>query len=106
MSGPMGRPAGRPSGPGAGGGPPHMGMMMPVQKSRNFRASFRRLLLELRPEAALVIVVIALGVVSVALAIIGPRLLGEATNVIFAGAIGEQLPAGVPLDVIVADLEA
>ncbi|MDQ1322835.1 MAG: hypothetical protein QG587_169, partial [Chloroflexota bacterium] len=46
MSGPAGRP--RP-GSGPGSGPPHMAMMMPTEKARSFRTSFRRLLGELRP---------------------------------------------------------
>ena len=119
MSGPMGRPGGggiggpgrRPGGgPGPGSGPPHMGMMMPTAKARNFRVSFGRLMLELGPEWLLVLIVVALGVVSVFLAVVGPRILGEATNVIFNGAVGNQLGemglAGVPKDEIVAGLQA
>ncbi len=121
MSGPMGRPGGAPGGPGGagprpgggpgpGGGPPHMGMMMPTAKAANFRASFTRLMGELGPERILVGIVVALGVVSVFLAIIGPKILGEATNVIFNGIVGKQLGemglTGVPKDEIVAGLQA
>ena len=126
MSGPMGRPGGAPGGsgstggsgggprpgggPGPGGGPPHMAMMMPTAKAANFRASFTRLMRELGPERILVGIVVALGVVSVFLAIIGPRILGEATDVIFNGIVGKQLGemglAGVPTDEIVAGLQA
>jgi ATP-binding cassette subfamily B multidrug efflux pump len=88
MSGPAGRP--RP-GSGPGSGPPHMAMMMPTEKPRSFRTSFRRLLGELRPETALVVAVLVLGVVSVTFAIMGPKILGEATNVIFEGAVGNAL---------------
>jgi ATP-binding cassette subfamily B multidrug efflux pump len=110
MSGPMGRPGGGPRrGPGGPGGP-MMGLSMPAAKSKDFRGSFRRLVGELRPERGLVIVVILLAVVSVTLAIIGPKLLGQATNIIFEGAIGNQLGAagltGVPTDKIVAGLNA
>ena len=35
-----------------------------------------------------------LAVGSVAFAIIGPKLLGEATNIIFEGVIGRQMPPG------------
>jgi ATP-binding cassette, subfamily B, multidrug efflux pump len=103
VSGPMGRP--RP-GSGPGSGPPHMAMMMPAEKPRSFRASFRRLLGELRPERRLVLAVVLLGVVSVFFSIIGPRILGEATNVIFEGAFGRQLPAGVPVETVVEGLRA
>ncbi len=108
MSGPQGRPGGAPAGgaamggpgmgpggrrpgSGPGSGPPHMAMMMPVVKAKSFRTSFRRLLGELRPERPLVLFVVLLGVISVTLAILGPRLLGNATNVIFDGVVGRQL---------------
>ena len=117
MTGPMGRPGGsgaaggaaggRPRpGSGPGSGPPHMAMMMPVEKPKSFKTSFRRLLGELAPERWLVLSVVLLGVVSVLFAISGPKLLGAATNIIFAGAIGNQLPAGVPLNTIIDGLNA
>ncbi|MEO5965685.1 MAG: ABC transporter ATP-binding protein [Candidatus Limnocylindrales bacterium] len=84
-------PGGRRPGSGPGSGPPHMAMMMPVVKAKSFRTSFRRLLGELRPERPLVLFVVLLGVISVTLAILGPRLLGNATNVIFDGVVGRQL---------------
>ncbi len=68
-----------------------MAMMMPTEKARSFRTSFRRLLGELAPERWLVVAVLVLGVVSVTFAILGPKILGEATNVIFEGAVGNQL---------------
>src|SRR6266550_2380123 len=84
-----------------------MGMMtMPVQKAGNFRASFRRLLERLAPERTLVALVIVLAVVSVAFAVIGPKILGNATNDIFNGFISGNLPAGVSKDQIVAGLRA
>ena len=109
MSGPTGRPRG--GGPGGpGGGPMHMAMMMPTAKARSFRTSFRRLLGELRPERMLVLAVAGLGVISVAFAIVGPRLLGNATNVLFEGVVGRQLGemglTGVPKDQIVDGLRA
>ncbi len=44
---------------------------------------------------ARVIAVIVLAVFSVALSAIGPKVLGEATDVIFAGVIGSRLPEGM-----------
>ena len=58
---------------------------MPVERSRDFKSSAARLASELRPERALVALVIALTVTSVTLTVIGPRLLGDATNVIVDG---------------------
>jgi ATP-binding cassette subfamily B protein len=94
---------------GPPGGPGHMmGMMMPAAKSRDFRGSFRRLLRELLPERTLILTVLVLGVISVTLSIIGPKILGNATNILFEGVIGrmlgEQGLAGVPKDQIVAGL--
>ncbi|MCC3779457.1 ABC transporter ATP-binding protein/permease [Streptomyces sp. UNOB3_S3] len=66
----------------------------PTEKSMDFAGSGRRLLARLRPERAVVSVALALGVVSVALAVVGPKVLGHATDLIFAGVIGSQMPAG------------
>ena len=76
------------------GGPPWGGMGAPVEKSMDFGPSARRLLGRLAPERAGVVAVIVLGVVSVALSVIGPWILGRATDVIFAGVIGRQIPPG------------
>jgi ATP-binding cassette subfamily B protein len=77
-----------------GGGPPWAGAGQPAEKASNFGPSARRLMRRLRPERTGVIAVLVLGVVSVALNVIGPKVLGHATDVIFAGIIGKQLPAG------------
>lgn len=99
MSGPARRPMGGPPG--------HMMFMQaPAAKSKDFRSSFRRLLGELRPERRLLVAVLVLGVISVVLAVIGPKLLGNATNILFEGVVGAQLPAGVPLATIIAGLRA
>ena len=113
MSGPTGRPGGtgmparRPMG---GGGPGAMLGQMPAARSKDFRGSFGRLLRELRPERTTIAIVVILAVVSVVLVVIGPRLLGAATNVIFDGAVGTQLGdaglSGVPVDQIEAGLRA
>ncbi len=84
------------------------GMMggMPAEKSKNFRVSFGRLLARLRPEAALILLVFLLAIVSVTFAVIGPRILGNATNAIFQGVISKQLPVGVSQAQAVAGLRA
>ncbi len=97
---------GGPGGGGPGPGGMHGAMLAPVAKPTDFRGSFGRLMGELRPERGWVIAVVLLAVVSVALAVIGPKLLANATNVIFAGAIGEQMPAGITVDQAVAALQA
>ncbi len=95
MSGPAQRPAPQRRGPG--GGPGMMfGQQLPAQKSKNFRRSFGRLLRELLPERTGIIAVLVLAVVSVVLAILGPKILGEATNVIFEGAVGKTIGQQAP----------
>jgi ATP-binding cassette, subfamily B, multidrug efflux pump len=91
-----GRPGGPGFGPGRGHGPMGMGMGMGGAKSRNFGPSFRRLLGELRPEAGKIVVVIVLAVVSVVLAVIGPRILGTAMDTVFTGYLGNQLGTQFP----------
>ncbi|WP_372433687.1 ABC transporter ATP-binding protein [Micromonospora coerulea] len=76
------------------GGPPWMGAGMPTEKSMNFGPSARRLLGRLRPHRLQLAAVIALALVSVGLSVAGPKLLGHATDIIFSGVIGRQLPAG------------
>jgi len=92
-------------GPGGGGGP-FGGMGMPAEKSMNFGPSARRLLRRLKPERAGLVGVILLGVLSVLLAVLGPKILGEATNIIFRGAISAQIPAGVSVEQFIAGVEA
>jgi ATP-binding cassette subfamily B protein len=78
----------------------------PVQKSLNFKASAKRLISLLRPQRTLVFTALALGIFGVTLAVIGPRILGHATDLIFSGVVGGKLPAGVPKDAVVASLRA
>ena len=80
---------------------------MPAAKPKNFRGSFRRLLGELRPGAAARSCSSwCFAIVSVSFAIIGPKILGNATNIIFEGVVGKQLPAGVTQEQAVAALRA
>ncbi|WP_084830166.1 ABC transporter ATP-binding protein [Demequina rhizosphaerae] len=67
------------------GGPMGPGMGAPTEKASNFKESGKRLAGLLKPEMALVIVVVVLGAGSVALSVVGPKILGNATTVIFEG---------------------
>ncbi|GAB4085302.1 ABC transporter ATP-binding protein [Myceligenerans cantabricum] len=96
---------------GARRGPGPTGSMgMPAEKALDFSGSLRRFAEVMRPERARVIILTLCGVVSVALTVAGPKLLGEATNIIFDGVIGRmlagQVPAGTPADEVVAGLRA
>jgi ATP-binding cassette subfamily B multidrug efflux pump len=93
-------------GPARRGGPPHMTMGQPAEKSLDFWPSAKRLLRRLRPHRVKVAVVLVFAVVSVALSSIGPKILGRATDIIFAGVIGGQMPAGLTKDQVVDGLRA
>ena len=77
------------------GGPPHLQVGMPTEKSQDFIPSAKRVLRLLHPERFIVATVIAFAVGSVVLSAIGPKILGGATDLIFAGVFGAQIPAGV-----------
>jgi ATP-binding cassette subfamily B multidrug efflux pump len=77
-------------GPGA-----MMSAGMPAEKSMDFWPSAKRLLRRLGPERVHVFAVLLLTLGGVSFSVIGPKILGHATNLIFAGVIGRQLPAGI-----------
>jgi ATP-binding cassette subfamily B protein len=81
-------------------------MGMPVEKSMNFGPSAKRLVGRLRPHRASVIGVIGLSIASVTLSVIGPRMLGHATNIIFEGIISKQLPDGLTQQQVIDQLRA
>jgi ATP-binding cassette subfamily B multidrug efflux pump len=81
-------------------------MGAPVEKPLNFGRSLRRLAGLLSREWLSLTAVTALAVISVVFTVLGPKLLGEGTNLIFEGAISKQLPAGVTQDQVIAQLRA
>ncbi len=92
-------------GPGGGGPARFMGGMS-TEKALDFGASSRRLLRMLSPQRARIVTGLALGAVSVTLSVLGPKLLGNVTNLIFTGIIGGRIPAGVTKAEAVARLRA
>src|SRR5919206_4099689 len=99
----MARPARPPMG---GPGARMLGGPMPVEKLQDFRGSTKRLLGLMKPQRLLVAVVLVFGIASVFLSVIGPRLLGRGTDIIFAGVVGKQIPAGITKAQAVANLRA
>ncbi|GAA2910244.1 ABC transporter ATP-binding protein [Streptomyces mexicanus] len=79
MAGPMGRMM-------AGAGPDN--------RSMDFKKSGKRLIAQFRPERVTIIMLVLCVVVSVGLSVIGPKILGRATDLVFGGIIGRQMPAG------------
>jgi ATP-binding cassette subfamily B protein len=68
---------------------------MPVEKSKDFKNSTIRLASQLGPERIKMVLVVILAVVSVTLSVFGPKLLGNATNLIINGV---QSTAGIDYD--------
>ena len=78
----------------------------PTKKAKHFWPAAKRLIGLLAPEKWLFSFVVLLVVGSVVLTVIAPKILGQAMDVIFDGVLGNELPAGVPLDTIVAEARA
>ncbi len=75
---------------------PIRGMVQaPTERSRDFKGSAIRLVKRLTPQRGLTAAVILLGIGGIAIGVIGPRILGHATDLLFNGVIGRQLPAGL-----------
>jgi ATP-binding cassette subfamily B protein len=81
-------------------------MGMPAEKSKDFRGTLRQLVGRLRPERLTIAIVAVLASASVLFSVIGPKLIGNATNVIFEGVIGRSLPAGITKDQAVEALRS
>ncbi len=88
-------------GPGfmRGGGPP-------PDKPKDAKGSFVRLLRLLDADRPQVIAVVAMALVSVGFSVAGPKLLGNATDVVFRGVVAAELPEGVSQEQAVAALRA
>ncbi|MEU3075455.1 ABC transporter ATP-binding protein [Streptomyces laurentii] len=91
MAGPGGRMM-------AGGGPD--------SRSMDFKGSGKRLLKQLAPERRTLWVMVIAGVLSVAASVVGPKVLGKATDLVFAGVVGRQMPAGATKEQALAGLRA
>ncbi|MET9362596.1 ABC transporter ATP-binding protein [Streptomyces sp. NPDC006632] len=82
-------------------------MMMgggPDQRSMNFKDSGKRLVKRLAPEKATLSVMLVAVVCSVGLSVVGPKILGRATDLVFAGVVGRRIPEGVSKAQALADL--
>ncbi|MFF6774527.1 ABC transporter ATP-binding protein [Streptomyces sp. NPDC012637] len=91
MAGPGGRMM-------AGGGPD--------SRSMDFKGSGKRLLKQLAPERGALWVMLVAGVLSVAASVVGPKILGKATDLVFAGVVGRRLPAGTTKEQALEGLRA
>jgi ATP-binding cassette subfamily B multidrug efflux pump len=90
-------------GGGFGGGHPGMA---PVAKAKDFSGSAKRLVGTLKPEMVKIVVVMLLAITSVAFAVAAPKVMSNATNVLFEGVIGKALPKGMTKAQVVKMMEA
>jgi ATP-binding cassette, subfamily B, multidrug efflux pump len=77
------RPAAPPAPGPMGRGPGSFGM--PLERSKDFGGTLRRLGVRLRPQWYRFVAVVILSLIAVFLSVLGPRLLGDGTNVIVDG---------------------
>ncbi|WP_243064085.1 ABC transporter ATP-binding protein [Humibacter sp. RRB41] len=73
-------------------------------KAANFGPSFRRLIGLLKPNALAFVFVSILGAIGVVLTVLAPKVLGQATNVLFEGVVSKQLPAGTTKQQVIDQL--
>ncbi|MCL7426873.1 ABC transporter ATP-binding protein [Streptomyces sp. YS415] len=89
MAGPMGRMM-------AGTGPEH--------RSLDFKVSGRRLVAQFKPERLTIWVLLLCVVVSVGLTVVGPKILGQATDLVFAGIVGREMTPGATKEQVLQDM--
>ncbi|MFE9633061.1 ABC transporter ATP-binding protein [Streptomyces sp. NPDC006463] len=76
-------------------GPGGRMMAGPAQRSMDFKGSGKRLLRQLAQDRVKLWGMVAAVVGSVGCAVVGPKILGQATDLVFAGIVGRQMPAGL-----------
>src|SRR4249920_2174230 len=91
---------------GPSGGGRMFGQARPVEKSLNFLPSLKRLLGHLAPERMILTLVVLLAVIGIVMNVLGPKILGIATDVIFTGVLGKSLPSGATKEQVIASLRA
>lgn len=75
-------------------------------KASNFRATFGRVGRRLLRDRVAVVSLVAFGLLGVTLSVIGPKILGWATDIIFDGFMSSQFPAGMTKAEAVESLRA
>ncbi|MFE2478149.1 ABC transporter ATP-binding protein [Streptomyces sp. NPDC001194] len=76
-------------------GPGGRMMMGPAERSMDFKGSGKRLLNQIAQDRGRLWGMVAAVVGSVACSVVGPKILGQATDLVFAGIVGRQMPAGI-----------
>ncbi|HHY15771.1 MAG TPA: ABC transporter ATP-binding protein [Firmicutes bacterium] len=78
----------RPGGRGGGFGP--RGIGRPVEKAKDFKGTLRRLLRYMRPHAFSLIAVFVFTVLATLFSILSPKIMGQATTILFEGMLGRM----------------
>jgi ATP-binding cassette subfamily B multidrug efflux pump len=78
----------------------------PVERSKEFWGTLRRLFTRLRPERLRLVAAVLFGLVSVGFTVSGPWIIGNATNVLFNGVVGKLLKPGTTKSQAIATLRA
>ncbi|WP_088227998.1 ABC transporter ATP-binding protein [Desulfosporosinus sp. FKB] len=78
MTRPTGPMGGRPGGPGGSIG-------RPIEKARNFKGTLHRLLGYLKPQRLKLSFVVVFAILSTVFSIVGPKIMGQATTIMFDG---------------------
>ncbi|MFD9504090.1 ABC transporter ATP-binding protein [Streptomyces sp. NPDC060035] len=66
----------------------------PTERSMDFKGSGKRLVKRFSREKSSLYLMLGAGTLSVALSVVGPKILGGATDLIFAGVVGRQIREG------------
>jgi ATP-binding cassette subfamily B multidrug efflux pump len=90
----------------SGRGPALAGMGMGPQRARDFKGTLRRLADRLLRERMLVWGLVLFGVLATSLSVVGPKVLGHATDIVFTGYLSDQFPDGATKAEVVAKLRA
>ncbi|MFB7504369.1 ABC transporter ATP-binding protein [Streptomyces broussonetiae] len=78
----------------------------PDQRSMDFKGSSKRLLAQFRPERLTIYGLLLCVIVSVGLNVVGPKILGKATDLVFSGIIGRRMPAGATKQQVLDQMRA
>ena len=79
---------------------------MPVERPKDFGQHGPASRSPARPERIRIAFVVAMTSASVAFTVFGPKILGDATDVLFNGVIGKRLPAGLSKQQAIALLQS
>ncbi len=91
----------------SGGGPGRFAAMgQQPQKAKDFKNSFRRLFRRLLRDRVFVWMIVGFGVIATAMSVVGPRIMGHATDLVFTGFMSDKFTSGQSKQEIIDQLRA